>query len=388
MQLLIWLVFIYFVVFPFGQLARVELTPAITVHAADLVVGLIGLVWIGTSLKRRRLLRLKTPLSRPFLSFLVVSAFTLLLGATKATPDHALVGLFYLLRFAVYILLYFAIHDLVHYKKELKHTFVNAFLAVGAFIAIFGWIQYLMFPDLGALAEYGWDPHYFRLVGTFLDSGFIGILLALFTLLVFTKVWSGGARLGDWALLFLGISALSLTYSRASYLAFFAGLIILYIVRRNLKLLIGGIVLLALAVFLLPRPGGEGVRLERTSTVDSRFGSYEEAISIVKNNPLFGVGFNLYRYANPDENNLSHAGAGTHSSLLFVLATTGIAGLATFLWLLWGIFRFIWDRRNRLNGMLVLASLSAVFIHSFFDNSLFYPWILGQFAFLLGTLDD
>ena len=388
MTLLPWLIFVYLVIFPFGQLGRIELTSNIIVHAVDLVAGLIGLFWV-VRFTRRRLARLKVPkLGRPFLSFLAVAAFTLLLGAIRVVPNEALAGFFYLLRFTAYVLLYFAVRDVVARKKELKHTLVNALLTVGSFVAVFGWIQYLAFPSLVPLSEYGWDPHYFRLVGTFLDSGFTGILLALFTLLIFTKIWSGGAKAGDWALLFLGISSLALTYSRASYLAFFAGLVILYIVRRNLKLLVGGLVLLAIAVFLLPRPAGEGVRLERTSTVNSRLESYKEAVAIVKNNPLFGVGFNLYRAVNEDESKLSHAGAGTHSSLLFVLATTGIAGFATFSWLLWQIAHFLWLRRNKVNGMLVVASFWAIFIHSFFDNSLFYPWVLGQFAILLGTLED
>lgn len=105
-------------------------------------------------------------------------------------------------------------------------------------------------------------------------------------------------------------------------------------------------------------------------------------------NPLFGTGFNLYRYANTGAVGDSHAGAGSDSSLLFVFATTGIAGLLIYLWL-WGkILKLGWQRRNTQAGLILLASSTSLLIHSLFSNSLFYPWVLGWMAFLLALQDD
>jgi len=35
---------------------------------------------------------------------------------------------------------------------------------------------------------------------------------------------------------------------------------------------------------------------------------------------------------------------------------------------------------------LVFASLIAVLFHSFFNNTLFYPWVMGWLAIILGRL--
>lgn len=381
-----WLVFVYLVIFPFGQLGRIEIAPDVTLHLVDFTAGVIGFLWlIGKILDGGWKLPI---LARPFLSFLAIAAFSLVLGATKATEGQILTGVLYLLRFLSYILFYFAVWELTRRHREFKTKIAGSLLVVGSAIAVFGWIQYLLLPDIRPLFEYGWDDHYFRLVGTFLDPGFTGILLVFFTLFVFTKVWGRRGEWSNWLLILLGVSSLALTFSRASYLAFMAGLAVLYIVRRNEKLFIGGVLVLILTVFLLPRPGGEGVNLSRTSTIESRIENYKQTFEIGMRNPLFGTGFNLYRYASTSGVESWHAGAGGDSSLLFVFATTGVAGSATYLWLWWKILRFSWKRRNTQAGLILFTSSTSLLIHSLFSNSLFYPWVLGWMAFLLALQDD
>ncbi len=142
-------------------------------------------------------------------------------------------------------------------------------------------------------------------------------------------------------------------------------------------------------IFLLPRPGGEGVRLERESTIQFRLINYGQSLVIARDNPLFGVCFNAYRYAQGrhgflvgEELRSSHAGAGGDSSLLFVLATTGMIGLTVYLWL-WG--KALWLGRANL---LVLATLLSALIHSLFINSLFYPWIMAWLWLVLGLVKE
>lgn len=388
-----WLVFVYLVIFPFGQLGRIEIAPQITLHLVDLIACAIGFLWLIGKLIDGNV---KLPiLVRPNLSFLAIAAFSLVLGATKATEGQVLTGVLYLLRFLSYVLLYFAVWELIRRHREFKTKIVNSLLVVGSAIAIFGWIQYLLFPDIRPLFEYGWDDHYFRLVGTFLDPGFTGILLVFFTLFVFTKIWGRRGEWGNWLLILLGVGSLALTFSRASYLAFMAGLTCLYIVRRNEKLFIGGVVLLVLTVFLLPRPGGEGVNLSRTSTIQARLENYKQTFEVGIKNPLFGTGFNLYRYANigsvedlPAGRQVSHAGAGADSSLLFVFATTGVAGLSIYLWLWWKILKLGWQRRHTQVGLVLFASSISLLIHSLSSNSLFYPWVLGWMAMLLALQES
>ena len=137
-----------------------------------------------------------------------------------------------------------------------------------------------------------------------------------------------------------------------------------------------------MTILLLPRPGGEGVRLERTTSSLARLENWKKGLEIIKDQPLFGVGFNTLRYAQKDYGFLTsnwrktHAGAGLDSSLLFVWATTGLTGLIVFLYFLKGVFKT--------KSLVIKASLLALIAHSFFNNTLFYPWVIIWFWLILG----
>ncbi|MBI2007125.1 MAG: O-antigen ligase family protein [Candidatus Blackburnbacteria bacterium] len=392
--LLIWLLFLYLAAFPFGQLFRFEILPPITLHLVDIIAGFFVFFWFVWVLRRKYFN--SSPLKLEFLSFLLVAGFSLALGATKVMWQEVFVGLLYWLRFAVYILFYFAVWDLTRVNSRLRTKLFNSLLVLGIFISIFGLFQYLVFPDLRILLSYGWDEHYFRLVGTFLDPGFTGILLVFFTILIFSQGEWGRGKWSRWPLGLLGITSLLLTYSRASYLAFLMALLLFNIVRPNTVFVLVALVLFLLGVAVLPRPGGEGVRLERTSTIFARFEGYKRAWEVGKENPLFGVGFNLYGFAFPtaddcgsiDKERPCHSAAGADSSLLFVFATGGIVGLIAYLYLWLRILVLGWRKRFTGAGLALLLSSIALLIHSNFTNSLFYPWVLGWQAILLGIQED
>lgn len=391
--LLVWLLFLYLVAFPFGQLGRIEIIAPITLHLVDIAAFAFVFFWL-ISLVRRRIFP-NPPLRQEFLAFLAAAGFSLFLGAPKVIWQEAFVGLLYLFRFVVYILFYFAVWDLVRQKGELRTKLFNALLVVGVFISVFGLFQYFAFPDLRMLLSYGWDEHYFRLAGTFLDPAFAGILLVFFLILVFSR--TGWGRMGENAgLLFSGITGLLLTYSRASYLASLAVLLCLNIVRRNTGFVLAVLAVSLLGIFVLPRPGGEGIRLERTSTIFARFENYKEAWETGKGNSLFGVGFNLYAFGRSDLNNCGsldrvrpcHSASGADSSFLFVFAATGIVGLLAYLYLWLKILLLGWRKRFTASGLVLLLSSVALLIHANFSNSLFYPWVLGWQAIILGIQED
>lgn len=381
-----WLVFLLFVVFPFGQLGRIEISPAVTVHLMDVVVFLIGLSWLwGFFVKKKRL---SIPLARPLLSFTGIAFFSLLVappaGGLGFSIEEVVIGSLYLLRWASYVLFYFAVWEAVKRRRLTKARIINSLLVAGSFIAVFGLVQYFFFPDTRALLLLGWDEHYFRLIGTFFDPGFTSILLVFFTLLLFSRQWkSRGEKSVALFLVVVAILSVALTFSRAGYFALVAGLTVWYIVRRNLKIFLGSVVLFLVFVVFSPKPGGEGVLLSRTSTVYTRLESYNQALEIGVKNPLFGTGFNLYRFATGSL--VSHSGAGSDSSLLFVFATTGVFGLLTYLWLLKDIFSIAWKRRMTADGLALLSTSFALFLHSFFNNSLFYPWVMAWLFLLLAV---
>lgn len=393
MKLILVLLFSYLAVFTLGQLARLPLgITEINLYLTDIVVAGVVLGWLGWKLLRRT--KIKWPsLLKPISLFLLVAVVSLIFNSPLLSGREVGVAILYLLRWVIYTGLYFVIYDVTHGSNNetinFERQIPNRLILAGTIVAIFGLLQYIFLPDTRFIENFGWDPHYFRLIGTFLDPGFLGMILVFTLILLTVKIWPSWnwKTAVVWIVVYI---ALALTYSRASYLAFLAGMGVIAFVKKAPKFL--GIVLVigVITVFLLPRPGGEGVRLERESTIRFRIVNWQQSLIISKDHPILGVGFNAYRYAQKrygflDDKNwqASHAGGGADSSLLFVLATTGILGLLAYLWLWFRIFRGLFTGPN----LIVLSSVTALLIHSFFVNSLFYPWVMGWMWILLGSTE-
>jgi O-antigen ligase len=401
-KLIIILLFCYLVLFPFGQLNRLPVyllcnnklclfkSPEIRLYLTDIVMFLLissWVIWRFLLIKKKYRL---PPLAKPIFLFSLIAMISLMFNSPRLSIREIFISGLYLLRWCVYAGLYFVLFDLKNHFKYLKWSNMTNFLVViGTMTAIFGLVQYLIWPDIGFLEVFGYDPHYFRLVGTFFDPGFIGIILVLTLILIVTLNWKkiGFFKLQNLpahCLLFTVYCSLALTYSRSSYLAYLVGMGVIAFIKRAPRFFLIILFIGALTLFLLPRrSGGEGIRLERTRTVQARVGSWRNALIISRDHPLLGVGFNAYRYAQRDYGFLkerwqeSNAGAGADSSFLFVLATTGILGFFTYLW--------IWMKSliSNYSSVVIFSSIIAIFIHSFFLNSLFYPWVMAWIWILL-----
>lgn len=391
-KLITALLFCYLVLFPFGQLNRLPISlfqsPEIRFYLTDLVMFLLILTW---GIWRFLLIKKKytlPPLTKPIFLFLMIAIISLIVNSSRLSIRELFVSGLYLLRWIVYAGLYFVLIDLKDRFNYLKwSSMVNYLIVLGAMTAIFGLVQYLIWPDIGFLEVFGYDPHYFRLVGTFFDPGFIGIILVLTLILLVVSNWEkiGVFKLKNLpvhCLLFTVYCSLALTYSRSSYLAYLIGMGVIAFIKKAPRFFLIILFIGALTLLILPRQsGGEGIRLERTSTIQARAGSWQNALIISRDHPLIGVGFNAFRYAQRDYGFLkeqwqeSNAGAGADSSLLFVLATTGIIGFLTYLGIWWKILR--------IGNLTILASALAILIHSLFLNSLFYPWVMAWMWILL-----
>jgi len=391
-KLITALLFCYLVLFPFGQLNRLPISlfqsPEIRFYLTDLVMFLLILTW---GIWRFLLIKKKytlPPLTKPIFLFLMIAIISLIVNSSRLSIRELFVSGLYLLRWIVYAGLYFVLIDLKDRFNYLKwSSMVNYLIVLGAMTAIFGLVQYLIWPDIGFLEVFGYDPHYFRLVGTFFDPGFVGIILVLTLILLVVSNWEkiGIFKLKNLpvhCLLFTLYCSLALTYSRSSYLAYLMGIGVIAFIKKAPRFFLIILFIGALTLLILPRQsGGEGIRLERTSTIQARAGSWRNALIISRDHPLIGVGFNAFRYAQRDYGFLkerwqeSNAGAGADSSLLFVLATTGIIGFLTYLGIWWKILR--------IGNLTILASALAILIHSLFLNSLFYPWVMAWMWILL-----
>lgn len=350
-------------------------SPDVRLSALDIAVGLLTLMIILSRPNRfLRLLTLAPKISWALLTFLAWALISLIPVIGTFGQTAVIVGFFYWIRLVLYSLFGFVLVS-VFSTTNLRELL----LLTGLTLTFVGAVQYLLFPDIRHLQIAEWDPHYYRVVGSLLDPGFIGIMLVLFmTYLVSQPVIN---RLHQFLILSFVYFIFALTYSRSSYLALLAVAGSFSLTHHSWRPLVLTCLLLLFTVAVLPRsPDGEGVKLERTSSITARIANWGHSLQIIQTHPLTGVGYNVYRYAQKQAGFLtdsqwlkSHSGAGADSSLLFITATTGFIGLLLYI--------------NYLRSLFSLRTmnyeLSALLVHSLFLNSLFYPLVLFWLACLL-----
>lgn len=353
--------FISLIIFPFGQLIKLNSF----INPIDILV-LISAFYVLINYKKYS----KPEYFKYLEIFLIFLFFTWLGNINTFGLAYSMKGLLYILRFVGYS--YFIIYVFNKFVTDEKiNRVLNGLSIVGFYVAIFGWIQYIAFPDLRALMFLGWDDHYYRLVGTFLDPTYTSIILALSAILASYRK--------KHILAFFLIFTLAFTYSRAGFISVVGGLLY-FILRRvdqgkNILL----ILLFLLTVVIVPKDvGGEGVNLKRTFSVNKRIVNYAETLRIFRESPVVGVGFNNLCIARnkylSDTNTASHSCSGSDSSVIFILTTTGVVGLMLFInYVLHLPF-----------NPLLNASLITIFIHSFFANTFFYPFVMFWMTILIG----
>ena len=386
-KILWFLLFLYLAAFPFGQLTKLPLSlpfPEIRIYATDVLVGVVVCMWaVGWVIGKKRNV---APFTKELLAFLAVALFSLILNSPLFEGREVLVASLYLIRVSAYVLFYFALSSVLETAQE-KKLLLSALIAVGSVLAVFGWAQYFLFPNIRPFIEFGWDEHLSRIVGTFLDPNFSALLLVLAIVTLTFQLIKKTSVLISFLWIFVFVTLL-FTYSRSGYLAFLVSMAALSFLIKKPQVFFISVILIFLGTVLLPRPGGEGVQLARTASSIARVENWREALSFTSDSPLFGVGFNTLRYVKERKGLLeepygpSHAAAGIDNSFLFVLATTGIAGLVVFIALVTRFFRAAWETRTQ-EGNVLFVSLVAVVVHSLFLNSIFYSWVMGWMAVLL-----
>jgi len=228
------------------------------------------------------------------------------LGLRLFSLEQSLTGGLYLLRFLGYLWV------IINSEKLLGPVKKFIIPAFWVFI-ILAWIQYLFLPDTRFLLRYGWDEHYYRMIGTVLDPNYLGVMLGIIGIYLIYKYTN--RQIDKWGkiLLMLSFGGLIMTYSRAAWLATGAGLSLFVIARSlrrgnlrqkidrhglwkglvmtfeigSLKILIG-LLFFGLVLYLSPKPGGEGVNLFRTASIEQRIESWKEGINVWKEHLWLG----------------------------------------------------------------------------------------------------
>lgn len=333
------------------------------------------------------LLKLKLRLHKPppqiiaALFFILIAIISLVFTPLHPRIEEYMISFSYTARFLLYVLFAWLVFS--NAFGDFKKYLTKVFLLSGISFAILGLLQFIFFPSLSFLSISGWDPHYFRTVSTFLDPNFAGAFLTL-TLILLTQSHLGdgpGTTPKVFIILFSIIYlALLTTFSRSSYLMFLVSGLTFSFLKKSKAFAFTTIILfsLLLAGFqIYANLVAEPRNIDREQSASSRLNTWQQGITLFQKSPVLGIGYNAYRYGIKeyrlgDRQFLeSHGASSNDSSLLFVLSTTGILGLLTYLYFLWNLLK-----SSAGKNFYLTAGLAGLLVHSFFANSLFYPPIL------------
>ncbi len=346
-----------------GQLIRLPFGPG-SMNLLDLFI--IGFL-VFHLLKFRFKLKKPPVCIKGAMFFVLIAILSLIFSPLKLTLPQILISFSYTLRFLFYIVFAWIISPNFHTLK-----------LAGVSLAILGLLQLIFFPDLSFLSILGWDPHYFRIVSTFLDPNFAGAFFVL-TLLLLSRNFAK-EKLNFWWFL-LVYAALLLTFSRSSYIMFFVSFTILAIFLKSWRLqiiTIGLFALLLLGFFIYAQTISLPRNINRTESAAFRINTWTQGWQLFEKHPILGVGFNAYRYAIRDYKLADlqflkgHGSNSNDSSLLSVAATTGLLGLFAFGYFLFSLIKTNYPQ----NRKLIFPALAGLLFHSLFANSLFFPPIL------------
>jgi O-antigen ligase len=373
---------------PFGTLPfKVGLTPTLL----ECALGLTWLVFALRLLLHRDELLLPTVLDGPLVLFLIVTLFAFVLGVgrgytTQTLHDYG--------KMIVSISLFFLVVNLVRSRLDFALA-LNAFCLLGAAAATLGVALWALGrraePLLARLAIVGYptgriiryiedDPaKAIRATGTSVDpNSFAGLLMVVLVVLVaqfaarrplvprFVTIPAGPM---------VGLCLL-LTQSRAAWLGAAAGIVLVAALRYRwllLPLALGVPAVLALGVgrsfiqrFIL------GLRLQDPAT-RLRLSEYQNALAIIREHPVFGVGFGAAPSIDLQ--------TGVSSVYLTIAERAGLLGLVVYLVVLIVLALRLWpalvgratpdsaakEATLALAGALAAAVTAGVLDHYFFN---------------------
>ena len=358
----------------------------------DIFIPFFAATWLAIKLFNRSPIKLPDTLL-PAALFFALGLSSLLIHSADMSLGEVLPAAFYGIRWASFYFLSVIVWNQSREEKQLTLWMLFGFTL---FLCLAGFMQLYWMPDFTSMENLGWDPHISRLLSTWFDPNFVGGFLAFMLPLILGSAWDH--KKNQKILLPLAVIvlvALGLTLSRSAYLALIAGLFIFGLLR-SIKLLgaLGVVLMLMIAVlppvqarFLSLVDNLESFFVEDYTLPDAsarlRFASWDEAWQLFLEDPILGQGYNRYKYAALELGTLKdlniHSASGGDSSLLNVLAMTGLLGFIPFLTLYLILAKKAWDLRKTGYGLGFLSALCGLFVHCIFVNSLFFPLFMAPF---------
>ncbi len=357
------------------------------VRIEDVLLIVISLYYLVKFTLNRELRFLKkTPLNLPIGLYIFVCIFATFFGMTIG-HIKSMVGIFYILKYTEYFVLYFFIANILKTSKQLK-LYIALFLLVYFIVCICAYSQFGRVPRVSAPFEGEAEPNTL--------GGYMLLIMALsLGLLVYSDSLPQQILLGG--LIVFSFPVFLRTFSRCSYLGTIPMyLTVLFLAKKRKPILI---MFLILAIYflpsLLPKPvinrieytftpttayklAGETIKLDE-SAVD-RFIKWEYVVRAFPGSPIWGWG-------------ITSLGLFVEGEFIRQLGEVGILGLSAFFWIIFRIFKTSLQnlkimKDNFSKGIIVgfLAGLVGLLIHSFTTNTFIIVRIMEPFWFLAAVV--
>jgi hypothetical protein len=369
--------------FTVGSTSGSSLGRGVTIRVDDFLLLIIGLSWLAKNAYYKELgLFKKTSVNRPVSVYLLVCGIATGLGILGGRVD-ASTGFFYVLKYFEYCIVYFMLLNHLENAEQIRKFLFCIFLT--AFIVSL--IAMMQIPDGGRVSapfegESG-EPNTLGGYLLFIASLAGGIL---------TKAEKGKNRLMLMMLLAVMFFPFIHTQSRSSYLAFIPSLFVLGYMTEKKGVVLSIILALFLVspfilpsvvkdrvlfTFLQPKESGQikigKVRID-TST-SARLQSWIFAAQAWTKHRIFGYGVSGFRFVD--------------AQFPRVLIETGIAGILSFLWLLYALFRLASDTLQKLETPYFIgitrgfiAGYAGLLFHAVGANTFIIVRIMEPFWFI------
>jgi len=374
--------------FLLGDLEGASLGRGLTLRLDDVILSIVGLTWLAkTALYKELGLAFRTPLNVPMAAYAIAAILATGLGVLTGTVRGG-GGFFFVVKYIQYFVIYFMVVNNLRDRRQFQR-FLVALLLTAAVVSVIGVLQIPSGVRVSAPFEgKGGEPNTL--------GGYLVLMLALVLGLLLASR-SGRARLLLGLLALVVLVPLLFTLSRASYLALIPmALALLVWSERKAPIALALALALVAAPFVVPRSvadrvlytfteaphGGQlqvaGFRLDGSTS--ERIQSWRIALlDDWPKRPVFGFGVTGYRFLD--------------AQYPRVLAETGMAGFAAFLWLQAGLFaealRVLRRTRDPLfKGVALgfLAGFVALVTHSIGANTFIIVRIMEPFWFLTGMV--
>ncbi len=354
----------------------------IVVRLDDILLAIITFAWFAkTAINKGLGLFIRTRLNRAIVIYILVCLIATLKGAALGYVSF-MKGLFFLLRYFEYFLLFILVANHIYSKKQIKF-FLNVFFITCALVSLYGIMQIprgvrVSAPFEGEVGE---------------PNTLGGYLIFLFCLAVGIFLQNVPKRT-KWALSGLAVLIFIpflFTLSRASYLAIIFSYLTFIMLSKRKIILVGVLATIIISVLVF-RPdavfsrvkytfsGGQArlVKIGNTrldSSSSARIISWQESFEDWKKNPILGRGVSGYGFID--------------GQYIVVLVETGIVGLFVFLWLLWTIYKNSLSIHREMHDKLYkgltlgfIAGFVGLTVHALTANTFIIIRIMEPFWFM------